>query len=71
MRTTSQIKTMPQIMSTSKIILTQNTKLSIQAQNLCIDASVEQSTKVNKGKQSQGLLKSMKSLRTFESYEKV
>ena len=62
---------MPRIMSTSKIILTQNTKLTIQAQNLCIDASIEQSTKVNKGKQSRGLLKSMKSLRTFESCEKV
>ena len=43
-----------------------------QAQNLCIDASVEQRyTKANKGKQIRGLLKSMKSLRTFESYEKV
>ena len=43
-----------------------------QAQNLCIDASVAQRhTKVNKGKQCQGLFKSIKTLRTFESYEKV
>ena len=43
-----------------------------QAQNLCIDVSFEQRlTKVNKGKQSQGLLKIMNILRTFESCEKI
>ena len=39
-----------------------------QVQNLCIDASMHQ---LNKGKQSGGLLKNMKSLRTFGSCEKV
>ena len=48
------------------------TYLSKQAQNLCIDASVEQrKAKVSKGKESQHLLKSMKSLKTFESWEKI
>ena len=51
----------------------QNVRISReQAQNLCKDKSVEQRiTKISKGKQSWGLLKSMKSLRNFESYEKV
>ena len=43
-----------------------------KTQNLCIDASVEQrKAKVSKGKESQHLLKSMKSLKTFESREKI
>ena len=39
-----------------------------QVQNLCIHVSFRQM--VNKGEQSRGLLKRMKSLRTFESCEK-